>query len=511
MMLGVLVDRFGGVVHGERGRDADLLGVCLDSRKITENDLYVAIPGVSTDGALFADDALERGARAVLAPRSSAQLDAVIARRGAALWLHPDARSLAGRVAAELHGSPSREMFVVAVTGTNGKTTTAALIHDLLTSCGKNSGVLGTVGNRLADGRTIDATHTTPDGPSLQVLLARHRDMGGDAIALEVSSHALDQERIAGLETDVAVFTNLGRDHLDYHGSMDHYAEAKARLFAALDQNSTAVINADDPHHKVMVEAAAKQDARIITYGIAHVADLSASRLVTDLEGTHLTLRGMGFYGVELRLPLLGRYNVENALAATAAVLMSGASPSAIVEGLATVSSPPGRLERVGAPDRRADRPAVFVDYAHTPDALERVLDVLREVVPTGGRLFVVFGCGGDRDRGKRPMMGRAAAKRADRVIITSDNPRGEDPLSICEEVAEGASQYGQHKGESDARAEISVEVDRRAAIRTALLEARPGDVVLIAGKGHEATQTIGDEARPFDDRIVAIEELGAH
>ncbi|MCA8981416.1 MAG: UDP-N-acetylmuramoyl-L-alanyl-D-glutamate--2,6-diaminopimelate ligase [Planctomycetes bacterium] len=476
----------------------------LDSRRVAQNDLYVAIPGHSTDGSRFASAALDAGARAILAPLANADLDSAVARSGAPLWLHPQARGLAGRVASELYGNPSHELTVVAITGTNGKTTTAALVHDLWTSCGKRSGVLGTVGNRLAGDRFEAATHTTPDGPGLQALLAQHVRLGGDSIVMEVSSHALDQERIAGVEIDVAIFTNLGRDHLDYHGTIDQYASAKALLFTALDHNSSAVINADDPHHQVMVAAAAKKHARIITFGVAtngtaHVADLSASQLVTDLQGTLLTLSGMGFSGVELRLPLLGRHNVENALAATAAVLTSGASPSALAEGLAAVSAPPGRLERVGESANGGRSPAVFVDYAHTPDALVRVLDVLRDALPTGGRLFVVFGCGGDRDRGKRPLMGRAAASRADVVVVTSDNPRSEDPSAICDAVAEGA------RGTS---AELHVEVDRRAAIRLALSSARSGDVVLVAGKGHETTQTIGSEVLPFSDREVVLEEL---
>jgi len=503
-MLGTLVDRFGGVLRGGLGREIDLAGVSLDSRKIAANELYVAIPGVSTDGSRFAGAALKAGAGAVLAPLENADLSTAIERSGAPLWLHPQARGLAGRVASELHGNPSHELYVVAITGTNGKTTTAGLIHDLWTSCGKRSGVLGTVGNQLAGGHFEAATHTTPDGPGLQALLAQHVRLGGDSIVMEVSSHALDQERIAGVEIDVAIFTNLGRDHLDYHGSIDHYAAAKALLFSALDHNSTAVINADDPRHQVMVAAAAKRHARITTFGVAtngtaHVADLRASQLVMNLQGTLLTLSGMGFSGVKLRLPLLGRHNVENALAATAAVLMSGASPSALAEGLATVSAPPGRLERIGDDAISGRRPAVFVDYAHTPDALIRVLEVLREALPTGKRLFVVFGCGGDRDRGKRLLMGRAAASRADTVVITSDNPRSEDPTAICDAIAAGAR---------GASAEVFVEVDRRAAIRLALSAAGPGDVVLVAGKGHESTQVIGTEALPFSDREVVLEEL---
>jgi UDP-N-acetylmuramoyl-L-alanyl-D-glutamate--2,6-diaminopimelate ligase len=336
---------------------------------------------------------------------------------------------------------------------------------------------------------------STPDPVAVQEGLARLRAQGADAVAMEVSSHALDQGRVGAVHFSHAVFTNLSRDHLDYHGDMQQYAAAKSLMFSTLPRGAAAVINLDDDWSGCMREAAEAAGANVTTYSIEAQADLRASELRIDSGATHLTLSGMGISLARLRLPLSGRFNASNALAASAAVLLSGASPGPVVSGLASVSSPPGRLERVDLP---AGAPRVYVDYAHTPDALERVLAALRETLPAGaGRLVVVFGCGGDRDRGKRALMGRVAGELADRVVVTSDNPRSEDPAGIVEMVAAGVP----------AGVELEVEVDRRAAIRRALRGAREGDVVLVAGKGHEAVQISADGTRPFDDRRVVEEE----
>jgi UDP-N-acetylmuramyl-tripeptide synthetase len=366
--------------------------------------------------------------------------------------------------------------------------------------------VLGTAGNRLADGRLEPATHTTPDAPELQRILARHRALGGDSVAMEVSSHALDQERTAGLDFDVAAFTNLTRDHLDYHGDLAAYARAKRRLFESLRPGAAAVVNADDLASQGMAEAARERGATVLTYSARKAADLCATDVRTSLRGTHLVLHGMGISRTRLWLPLAGRYNVENALAAAACALVSGASPSRIVEGLATAPSAPGRLEPVPTQGRGF---AVLVDYAHTEDALESVCRTLRQSLESGaegqgaprsGRLIVVFGAGGDRDRGKRAPMGRVVNELADLAVVTSDNPRSEDPARILEQILSGME---------PPRARRVVEADRRRAIAIACGEARAGDVVLIAGKGHETTQTIGTQVLPFDDRAVAREVLG--
>ncbi len=497
-MLERLIDKLGGTCVLD-GSGADVRGVSLDSRRVEEGDLFVALEGAASDGRRYVSQALERGASAVLlaeSPDSGLVELAATRAPGVPIWVHPAARAMAGEVAAELCGRPSKGMHVIAITGTNGKTTTAHLTGQLLAACEFKPAVLGTAGHTLADGVLRTATHTTPDAPELQRLLSEHRALGGDSVVLEASSHALVQVRLAGLEVSCAVFTNLTRDHLDYHGDMLQYARAKARLFSGLTDNAVAILNADDAYAHVMRDAAAASGARVITYSSQSPADLRASLSRTDLDVTYLTLSGMGISLDRLRVNLLGRFNIENALAASAAVLMSGASPSAIVEGLATVSPPPGRLERVSTGDRGFH---VFVDYAHTEDALRNALTVLRDAMSPGqGRLIVVFGCGGDRDRGKRAPMGRAASELADSVVITSDNPRREAPQQIIDEIRAGIS----------GGAQVHVESDRRLAISHALAGARAGDVVLIAGKGHEAFQHVGDQSLEFDDRAVAREAL---
>jgi UDP-N-acetylmuramoyl-L-alanyl-D-glutamate--2,6-diaminopimelate ligase len=530
-----LVEQLGGSLSPIDGAGPMITGVHLDSRQVDVGDLFVALSGTKDDGARFADRALERGATAILSSRPL-----VLSVFGRALqWVHPDARRIAGEAARRVYGRPCEGMLVVAVTGTNGKTTTAHLTGQLLSAAGRRPAVLGTAGHRLADGALIGTAHTTPDAPSLQRLARDHRALGGDSLVLEASSHALDQERIAGLSIDVAVFTNLTRDHLDYHIDLERYAEAKEKLFRSLGPSSTAVVNADDPSSDRMARAARERGARVVTYSAKMRGDLCASHLSTDLSGTELVLNGMGISRRSIRLPLAGRYNVENALAAAAAALVSGASPSNVLDGLATARSAPGRLEPV--PNARGL--TLLVDYAHSEHALVNVCRVVRDslarkAVLAGGssraaggscaarsrcsarssigrasataaiaaraqerqrdpRLIVVFGCGGDRDRGKRAPMGCVVNELADVAIVTSDNPRGEDPEQIIAEIVAGME---------PAHAQRIVEPDRRAAIRRAVDLAREGDVVLIAGKGHETTQTIGSDVFEFDDREVARE-----
>ena len=512
MRLAELVQQLGGSMLPETsGSGPEIAGVRLDSRRVAAGDLFAALPGSRADGATFAREALARGAAAILTPR------ALELAPGTVQWVHADARAIAGRAAARLSGDPGRDLFVVGITGTNGKTTTAHLTGQILQHCGRRPAVLGTAGNRLADGRPIPATHTTPDACALQELLVRHREMGGDSVAMEVSSHALDQDRSAGLEFDVAVFTNLTRDHLDYHVDLESYAQAKEKLFRQIKRGGAAVVNADDPVSERMARVAKESGARVFTYSARLHGDLCASHVQTGLRGTQLFLHGMGISRTRAWLPLAGRYNVENALAALASALLSGASPSKALEGLATVRSAPGRLEPV--PNDRGI--AVLVDYAHSEAALENVCRVVRaslerETVPAtvpltapvpgaraaaarAGRLIVVFGCGGDRDRGKRGPMGRVVNELADVAIVTSDNPRSEDPARIIAEITAGMQ---------PAQAERITLPDRRDAIARALELARPGDAVLIAGKGHETTQTIGTHVHDFDDRKVAAELL---
>ncbi len=537
MRLTELARILGGSLSSVRDDGPQITGVQLDSRRVGPGDLFSALAGTRDDGRRYVDEALRRGASAVLT--ADAQLAAGLP--GVPAWLHPQARRATGEAAHRVLGEPARRLFVAAVTGTNGKTTTAHLTAQLLAAGGLRSGVLGTAGNRLADGRLEPATHTTPDATELARILARHVELGGQAIAMEASSHALDQERLAGLKVQAAQFTNLTRDHLDYHGDMESYFRAKARLFESLEPGAFAILNAADPALARLATLAEERGAQVVRYRVTSNSagsqgDLHASSLVTDDSGTRLVLHGMGISRCEVRVPLTGRFNIENALCASACALLSGASPAAIVAGLATVSPAPGRLERVFDP--RGGR-LVYVDYAHTEDALANVCRALRESLAnraqqpldtpfanphkstrstpsdrasgtgtrgtdhaaSGGRLIVVFGCGGDRDRGKRAPMGRVVNELADIAVLTSDNPRSEDPERIIAEVLAGMV---------PARAERFVAVDRRDAIRQALACARKGDIVLIAGKGHESTQTTGNTVMDFDDRKVAAELLAS-
>ncbi len=497
MALAELVARHGGTCQPALcGSGPSVRGIQLDSRAVTPGDLFAALPGRVSDGGRFVAQALERGAVAVLSQSSLAtERSAEGAPAAVPNWIHPRARRIVGEACAEIHGHPSRHMFVIAVTGTNGKTTTAHLTAQLLAHVGRRPAFLGTAGNRLADGHLLGATHTTPDAPSLQALLARHLELSGDSVALELSSHALDQERHAGLEIDVAQFTNLTQDHLDYHGDMASYGAAKQVLFQSLSAGAHAVINADDAAGLAMAKCARASGASVHTYSMRSRADLWVEGVESDSQGTRFWIQGMGILRTKVRLPLWGHYNVANALAALAAVLLSGASPLHVLEGLASVSPAPGRLERV---DAGALGLTLLVDYAHSEDALRKVLATLRSHLPqrSGARLLCVFGCGGDRDRAKRPLMGAAVAELADVAILTSDNPRGEDPGAIVAEILAGMS----------AGSERVVELDRRRAIARALELAREGDIVLVAGKGHETTQTIAGVAHPFDDRAVLAE-----
>lgn len=493
-----LVRRIGGSCSSP-GQDVAVLDVQLDSRNVRPGDLFAALPGSKDDGGRHVADAVDRGAVVVLTPHEfdlRAVTPSTPGLKGVCHWSHPQPRQAAGLAAALVQGEPAQAMAMAGITGTNGKTTTAHILGHLLSVAGLSPAVLGTAGHRLAGGRVLEASHTTPDAPSLQRLLAMHRQGGGASCVMEVSSHALAQERTAGVDFDVAVFTNLTREHLDYHGDMEAYAEAKARLFSGLRPGAAAVLNLDDPASSLMRSAAESAGARVVTYSVRKAADLQASGLRIDPEGSRLTLDGMGISTCEVRLPLRGRYNVENALAAAATARLLGASPSTTVEGLATTSAAPGRLEPVNT---GAHGFSVYVDYAHTPDALERVLEALAEQVKgTTGRLIAVFGCGGDRDPGKRPQMGQVAARLADVAVVTSDNPRSEQPERIIQDILAGMS----------GDVEVEVEVDRRLAIERAVGMASSGDVVLVAGKGHECDQVLGGALIPFDDRLVAQEVL---
>jgi UDP-N-acetylmuramoyl-L-alanyl-D-glutamate--2,6-diaminopimelate ligase len=393
----------------------------------------------------------------------------------------PSVREAMGPMAAVFYGRPAERLLMVGVTGTNGKTTTTYLLDGIFREEGLTPSVIGTTGVRI-DGRPMAIDRTTPEAPDLHRLLARMVDEGVRAVAMEVSSHGLDQHRVGGARFDCAVFTNLSQDHLDYHGDLEAYFEAKARLFDP-SLADRAAINHDSPEGRRLV-------GRIptLTYGLEPGAELRAEDVVVRSDGVRFRADGLS-----VRTHLRGGFSVHNCLAALAAARQVGIPDDAAVRGIAALRGVPGRMEPVDV----GQGFQVLVDYAHTPDSVENVLRAARPL--TEGRLLVVLGCGGDRDRGKRPLMGEAATRLADLTVITSDNPRSEDPMAIIGEIEPGARRGSR---------EFVVEPDRRAAIRLALERAAPGDVVVIAGKGHETGQEFADRTIPFDDRVVAREEL---
>jgi len=477
----------------------EVTGIAVDSRLVRPGDLFVALAGASSDGRRYARDAARRGAVAILA---DGEVDAL----GLPVIRVADARALVGLLAARIEGDPSADLTVVGVTGTNGKTTTTYLLESIWRAGEVRTGVVGTIAYRFGD-IVRPAPWTTPDAPVIQGLLAEMRAAGVTHVAMEVSSHALAQRRVDGLRFDAAVFTNLTRDHLDYHGSLAAYAAAKARLFTELlpasgKPRAVAVVNVDDATGRELVR---QLRTRIVTVGRHPKALVRLEAVESTLGGTTGVLR-LGDERLEFRSPLVGVPHAENVAVACATAWALGVPPATIEAGIAAAQPPPGRVERIPGPGF-----TVVVDYAHTPDALERLLATLRPLTP--GRLITVFGCGGDRDRGKRPLMGEAAARASELVILTSDNPRTEDPLRILAEIEEGVRAGGLRPAADGAGGErgYCIEADRRAAIARAVRSARPGDVVVVAGKGHEDYQIVGSARRHLDDREEvrrALEEL---
>lgn len=493
VLRGVTVTNMFQMLYGKMVVTHELTvgGLRYDSRAVEAGDLFVALRGAVADGHRFVPAALAAGAVAVVVEDDAAVPDSLCMHAGAVKIVVPETRKALAVMAANVHGRPADHLLLAGVTGTNGKTTTAHLLASILEAHGTRTGVIGTIGH-LAGGERIPAVHTTPEAPELHGLLAAMVRGGCGAAVMEVSSHALAQDRVYGLPFAAGVFTNLTQDHLDFHGTMDRYLAAKRMLFTALAPRAVAVVNAGDPSADRIV---AGTGARIVRYGVSVRADVAADPPELSLAGIRLQVRGSSAYTVTSSL--VGAFNAENILAACAAGEALGVPPDAIARGVAALPSVRGRFERVHAPDGRT----AVVDYAHTPDALERCLRTIRGLLPAGGggRIITVFGCGGDRDRGKRPLMGRIASELSDVTIITSDNPRREDPAAIIAAVREGAAPG----------AAVTAEPDRRAAIRRGIALARPGDVVLVAGKGHETVQVIGDETLPFDDRAEVEYALG--
>lgn len=476
---------------GLRGpKDVDVLGISADSRRVRAGWLFVAVPGHAKDGAVYVQEAVERGAAAVISVRKE------WVRRDICHIQVADARRAAAQAAAAFHGRPADRLETFGVTGTNGKTTVAYMLRDLLAAADRRPGLVGTVVYEVGS-RRIPATRTTPDAIELQALLGQMVGAGCQSVAMEVSSHALDQDRVHGIPFDAAIFTNLTQDHLDYHGTMEQYFEAKARLFAGPVRRGApppaAVISMDDAWgRQLAARVRAAADRTVLTFSLQNpAADVYAEHLV--LRETETALRIRSPWGAtDVVLPLPGRYNAANVLAAFTAGGARGLEPDLMARVLGRFQSAPGRLEPV--PNTRGVR--VLVDYAHTEDALANLLSTLRET--TAGRLIVVFGCGGDRDRTKRPRMGAAALRFADYAVVTSDNPRSEDPVRILADVTSGMSPPERFEQEPD----------RARAIARALELARKGDTVVIAGKGHETYQELAHTMVPFDDRDVARRAL---
>ena len=460
--------------------DVVVSGVTYRSNLVSPGDAFFCVPGFAHDGHDFAADAVSRGAAAIVVERELPDVDAP-------QFMVPDSRIALALGAAKFYGDPSASMDVIGLTGTNGKTTTTYLIDAILRQAGHKTGVIGTVETRVAAER-IAASRTTPESSDLQALLAHMRDEGVSAVSMEVSSHAIDLHRVDGVRFAAAAFTNLTQDHLDYHHTIEEYFSVKRRLFTDFVVGAR-VANIDDP----LGEDIAREIPGVLTVGRSAAAAVRAENVELTSVGAVFTLVTPQGARV-VHLPLAGAFNVSNALVAAGCALAVSIDLDTVVDGLEHAPQVPGRLERIDC----GQEFAVVVDYAHTPDSLEKATRAVAAVTP--GRVIVVFGCGGDRDPEKRPIMGRAAGENADIVIVTSDNPRSEDPVGIILQVEDGVKHTP---------ATYEVEVDRRTAIARAIALAKPGDCVLIAGKGHEDYQIFADRTVHFDDREVAREELG--
>ncbi len=472
------------------GGDAEIefKGISCDSRLVRRGDIFAAVEGCKEDGMRYIGAALERGAAGVLSQREPRLV-------GGRCVQVSDVRLALALTASAVNGWPARRMDVYAVTGTNGKTTTAWLLSEMLKGAGRSAGLFTTV-SILYAGREIPASRTTPDACTLQRLLAEMRLAGCDAAVMECSSHALHQRRVAGIPFAGGIFTNLSRDHLDYHRSMEEYFNAKLLLFrqmAELNPGAPAVCCIDSDYGAQMADAVGELPLARITVGFSEAAEIRISALNTGAEGNSFVLNGRGAHSLRIRTALAGRYNLQNIACAAALASASGVPWAATAAAVEAVRPRWGRLERVRLEGREF---SAFVDYAHTDDALKNVLSTLREI--TAGRLIVVFGCGGERDTTKRPLMGAVCTDLADIVVVTSDNPRHEDPQGIIGDILEGIDERA---------ATVRVCPDRREAIRVALRMAQPGDVLLVAGKGHECFQEYAGRAVAFDDRLVLAEE----
>ena len=460
--------------------EVEITGVNIDSRRIEAGHLFVAIPGTQTDGHKFIPKAIELGAAAILCERMPEEH-----AEGVTYVVVESTESVVGIVATHFFGDPSRKLKLVGVTGTNGKTTIATLLYNMFRKFGHKCGLLSTVCNYIED-EAIPADHTTPDPIELNRLLAKMVEAGCEYAFMECSSHAIAQKRIGGLKFAGGLFTNLTRDHLDYHKTVENYRDAKKAFFDGLEKDAFAITNADDKNGLYMVQ---NTKAQVKTYSIRSMADFKAKIIECHFEGMYLDINGK-----EVGVQFIGKFNVSNLLAVYGAAVMLGKQPEDILVILSTLKSVCGRLEPIHSPEGYT----AIVDYAHTPDALENVLNTINEVLNGKGKVITVCGAGGNRDKGKRPIMAQTAAKLSDKVIITSDNPRFEEPQDIINDMLAGLDNKQMKKV-------VSI-VDRKEAIRTASMMAEKGDVILIAGKGHEDYQEIKGVKHHFDDREIVRE-----
>jgi UDP-N-acetylmuramoyl-L-alanyl-D-glutamate--2,6-diaminopimelate ligase len=475
------------VLKVEGSLDREIAGIVYDSRRVTPGMVFVAIPGAHVDGHDFINSAIDKGASAIICERNG------FSSPRATKIKVPDVREALARAAASFYHHPSTKLQVIGVTGTNGKTTVAFMVKELLEAAGIKTGLLGTVRYEIGD-RVIPAQRTTPEALEVQQMMAQMVVSGCKACVMEVSSHALEQKRVAGIEFDVAIFTNLTQDHLDYHGTMENYFSAKQKLFTRTANGSkrgAVVINIDDASG---ARLAGDTDVEVkLTYGIGGAASIRATNIELKPDTSNFTVETPK-KTFQCKLPLIGRHNIYNALAATGAAMALDLEPGRVQFALNRMRPVPGRLESVSI----GQSFAVFVDYAHTDDALKNVLETVREITP--GRVLLLFGCGGNRDAGKRSKMGRVAAQLADFTLITSDNPRNEAPEKIAAQVEEGFCAVK--------KSDYATELDRKRAIEEIISMAKPGDTVLLAGKGHETYQEFEDTVVPFDDRVYAREAL---
>jgi len=465
-----------GIKTNKKLADFSVSGIASNSKRVSRDFVFVAIRGSSEDGGKFISEAIERGARVVIVQDRKSR---ITNPKKVYLIAVKDARKAIARLASEFYGRPSEQLKVVGVTGTNGKTTITYLIEAIVKEAGYSPGVIGTINYRFQD-KVIPSKMTTPGPVELEYILADMKNAGVGYCAMEVSSHALDQDRTLGINFHSAIFTNLTQDHLDYHENLSNYFRAKSKLFKNLNRSSYALINNDDPYARRLIKLT---KAKVSTYAIDRKADVVASDIRFEVAATEFTV-GTAKGSFRLHSQLIGKHNIYNMLGVIAWALSDGLEISVIKSALEKFNTVPGRLERIG----ESGNFSVFVDYAHTEDALKNIIQSLRRV--SSNRIIVVFGCGGDRDKSKRPKMGRVVSELSDYAIITSDNPRSEDPLSIIEDIKRGIK-----------KSNFSIIPERLDAIRESLALAKQGDIVLVAGKGHENYQVLADRTVHFDDK----------